>query len=192
MICNGPPEDVRVLMSEGYEKGSVHARMRFQERRNLSHRDFACQRNRESERTGADARKGYRLCAVGGGQLKRRPISGGEQLWFTSPAAPPHRAHRVYYESSGKPETVGDAGLAGRAANSGPRLGDCPAGVEQLGAGGGVDGAVDPAASQHSLVGGVDDGVNLLSGDVPNDEMNARRSGSGQLIAVRRDARATR
>lgn len=93
----------------------------------------------------------------------------------------------MYYESSRKPETVSDAGLAGRAANSGAHLGDCPAGIDQLGAGGGVDGAVDPAASEHSLVGGVDDGVDLLSGEVPDDDMNARLSGSDQLIAVRRD-----
>lgn len=43
------------------------------------------------------------------------------------------------------------------------------AGGEQLRAGGTVDGAIDSSSAQKRAVGGVDDGVDLLRGDVTGD-----------------------
>jgi hypothetical protein len=54
---------------------------------------------------------------------------------------------------------------------AGPDAGDDrPALLENRGAAGAMDGAVDAAAPQEPRVGGVDDGVRVLESDVPLDQ----------------------
>ena len=63
------------------------------------------------------------------------------------------------------------------------------AGIEQAGAGCAVDGAVDSSSTQEGAVGGVDDGIDLLGGDVTDDGLNAHGSslsaaGARQVISA--------
>jgi hypothetical protein len=58
------------------------------------------------------------------------------------------------------------ASLAGRTANPGTYLRNRPACFQQLGAGRGVNRAVNPATAEHPLIGGVDDRFDGYLGDV--------------------------
>ena len=73
-------------------------------------------------------------------------------------------------EASGEVEAVGHHRLAGRA------LADGPAGrLQAFGAGGAVDGTVDPAAPEQPAVRRVDDRVDPLGGDVTQGRLEQRR-----------------
>jgi hypothetical protein len=73
----------------------------------------------------------------------------------------------VDHVARGKLETRRDLGLSGVAA---AELG---AGLAQFRSRGAVDGAVDPAAAEQCLIGGVDDGVEFEPGNIALDDGDA-------------------
>ena len=64
----------------------------------------------------------------------------------------------------GKGVPPGDPGFAGRAPA------EAPAFLQKRRSGGGMNGAVDPAAAQQCFVGGIDDGGDFEPGDVAFDD----------------------
>ena len=93
-------------------------------------------------------------------QLQRAAVAGGKQLPLPGVPAPPDRAHRMDDIPGGQPIALRQLRLprftAAQLFAFGP----------QLRAGGAVNGAVHPAASEQRPVGGVDNGIHLHPGDV--------------------------
>src|SRR5918911_3482445 len=98
------------------------------------------------------------------GELEAAPIGAGERVVFAGLATRPDGAHRVGDPAGGQAESRRDARVACRAGGQGS------AGTHQLGPGSVVDRTVNTASSQQGAVGGVDDAVYVLLGDVAPDE----------------------
>ena len=85
------------------------------------------------------------------------------------------------HEAGREVEPAGGLGVTERAAA------ELPAGLEQPGAGGPVDGAVDAAPTEERRVGRVDDGVDVLGGDVAEHDLEmgpTRRSVGSRTEAL--------
>ena len=119
---------------------------------------------------GGDQRKGDRLAVVFPGQEERRPIAGGEHFRLPLAAAPPYGPHGMDHILAGQPVALRDPGAPGLAAAQ------CPAFLQQLGAGGAMDTAVDAAAAQKRRIGRVDDGVHVHFRDVIPDDLKGHRA----------------
>src|SRR6266699_917814 len=85
-------------------------------------------------------------------------------------AIPPDRADGVDDPFGRQFVALGDSCLASRAPAQ------LSAFLEQLWAGGAMDGAIHPAAAEQGRVGGVDNCIHLLMGDVTFDNQDAIRN----------------
>jgi hypothetical protein len=121
---------------------------------------------RIAEDAAADRREGDGADLVLDGEGEARTVAGGQQLGLALAPSPPDGSHRVDHEAGRKPVALGDLGLPRLAASQMPAL------LQQLRAGGTVDGTVDPSPSQQRAVGCVDDGVHHHTGDVPLEELH--------------------
>jgi hypothetical protein len=120
---------------------------------------------RVREDAGADGREGNALEVVLHGQLQAPAIAALELvLGVLAAERVPARTHRVYDLVRRQVVALGHLGVARLAAAQPAAL------VDQVGACCAVDGAVDTAAAQQRLVGGVDDGVDGEGGDVLLDD----------------------
>lgn len=102
------------------------------------------------------------------------------------------------------PELVGDLEAASVQETSRPRsvwparrhrspgLGAGDAVGEDLGSAGGMDGAIDAASAPHPGVGGIDDGVDVLGGDVAKDDGDLRHRSPPRGSSGRRTRRLSR
>ena len=121
-------------------------------------------------------------------ERERVAVAIGEQPILAALAAAPDGAHGVDHVARRQTEARRDLGLSRLAA---AELGARRA---ELRSGGAVDGAVDAAAAEQALIGGVDDGVDVERGDVALDDVDAlgHRSLHARSMAlpdqVRRDA----
>jgi hypothetical protein len=104
--------------------------------------------------------------AVFAGDLKRTLVGLAKDLVLAPSATPPDGADGVDDVVGGEAVAKGEDGLAGGEA------GVALAFAEQLGAGGTVDGAVNAASAAELFVGGIDDGVELVRGNVGMDDLN--------------------
>jgi len=100
-------------------------------------------------------------------QRERTPVARSQEVRLAVPAATPHRPDRMDHVARGEAEPGRELRVAGRAAPQ--RL----AGVEQGGARGPVDRAVDAAAAEEAPVGGVDDRVDRERRDVGPERLKA-------------------
>ena len=114
---------------------------------------------------GADRRERDRRGAELVGDFEATPVAAREEPRFAGVAAAPDRADGVDHESGGEPEPGRGLGVAERAAI------EVAAGVEQLRAGRPVDRPVDAAPAEQRRVGGVDDRVDVLGGDVAERDL---------------------
>ena len=102
------------------------------------------------------------------GDLEAAAVAAREEPGLAGVAAAPDRADGVDHPTGGEPEA--------RVALASPKAQplSCAARLEQLGAGRPVDRPVDPAPAEERGVGGVDDGVDVLGGDVAERDLEAR------------------
>ncbi len=105
--------------------------------------------------------------------LQTAAVAGGQQVGRLAA-----RAHRMDDMAGGQAVTVGDLGVAGGAAVERGAL------LPERRSGGAVDGAVDAAAAQQRVVGGVDDGVDGQLCDVAA----VQRQTMGHALGVARPA----
>jgi hypothetical protein len=87
-------------------------------------------------------------------------VAAGQQVRLATPPVAVARPDRMDHIARRQPVSLGDPRLPGRAAADRAAFG------QQLRSRRTVDGAVDPAAAQQRLVGGIDDGVDFQRGDV--------------------------
>jgi len=123
---------------------------------------------REAEHARADRREGYAGTAVCRCQSQRRGVTGGRQRVFVAAAAAPDRSHGVDDVACVQLVPAGDPCLAGGTTAQPAAL------VQQSGAGGTVNGAIDPAAAQQRFVRRVDDRVHRERGYVALDDFHPR------------------
>ena len=163
----GPVRRPRLPVAEGHEADFLDREHGCQAILDRGHGEAGRGLERVAVDAGADAGKGDRPDAVGDRELEGIPIAGSEQRRLALAAAVPDRAHGVDHVTGRQSVALGDPGLAGRAAA------DFSAFVQELGPGGTVDRAVDPAAAEQTLVGRIDDRINRLAGDVALDDDHA-------------------
>ncbi len=94
-------------------------------------------------------------------------VATGEQPVLAPLAAAPDRAYGVDHVTRRETKAWRDLRLSGVAAA------ELRARRAKLGASGAMDGAVDAAAAEQGLIGGIDDGVDLKPGDVAFDDLDA-------------------
>lgn len=92
------------------------------------------------------------------------------------------RANGVDDVGCRKVEPRGDARFAGRASDAGPDLGDLAAGFEQSRTGSAMDGAIDPTAPEHPFVGGVDDRVDRLVGQITLEDVDSHAHRTALMV----------
>lgn len=124
--------------------------------------------DRKAIRARADRRESNGVDAVLFRQGKTFAVATGEKLVFAVVPAVPDRADGVDDPFRGQIITLGDFRLAGFAAVERAAL------FQQLRPGGAMDGAVHAAAAQERSVGGVDDGIDVLLGDVALEDCETR------------------
>lgn len=112
-------------------------------------------------------RHGFRADLIGHGEAVA--ITRRERLGLFRGAAPPHRPDGVNDEAGGEIEAVRDDGLPGRALADGAARG-----VKLVRSGGAMDGPIDAPTAAQLAVGRVDDGVDLLLGDIAGGCFEAR------------------
>ena len=100
------------------------------------------------------------------GKFQGAGVAAGQEFALTRSTAAPHRTHGVDDIFGGEPETWRDPRLSRRTAHTGTHFGDRAAGLEQLWAGRPVDGALNAAAAEHRLVGGVHDRFDIKRCDI--------------------------
>ena len=110
--------------------------------------------------SGADGGEGDGLAMVGGGQFQAAAVAAGELGGFSLMASVPDWADGVKDELGRETEAEGGFGVSGVAAV------ELAAGLEEVRAGGAVDGSVNSSASEEGVIGGVDDSVDGEAGDV--------------------------
>ncbi len=107
---------------------------------------------------GADGREGDAAQPVLQGQLETVVVKGGEPFGLMAGAAMPHGADGMDHPAGRQAKAGGYPRLAGEATTQGPT------GGQQLRPRRPMDGAIDSAATQQGLVGGVDDGIDRQTG----------------------------
>ncbi len=112
---------------------------------------------------GTDRGEGDGADLVLGCQFKTAAVAGGEFLVFVVVSSAPDGPDGVKDPLGRKAEAGSSFGFTGSAAIQ------IAAGVEQFGAGGAMDGAVDTAAAEQRGVGRVDDDIDVQCGDVAGD-----------------------
>ena len=118
----------------------------------------------EAVGSGADGGEGNGFDVVLLGELEGIEVGVAEELLFVVFAFAVDGAHGVYDVLGGQAACGGDDGMAcGAAALLGD---DFLAFLEDLRAAGAVDGAIDASAAHEGGVGGVDDGLGVLAGDI--------------------------
>src|SRR4029450_3037346 len=115
---------------------------------------------------GGDGRKRDRPGTDLVGDLQAPAVAGCQPLGLALAATPPHPAH----PPGRQPVSAGGLGIAGVASAQRAAL------LQQVRAGGTVDGAVDTPAPQQARLGGVDDGVDLERRDVGAHCLDRRRA----------------
>ncbi len=120
-----------------------------------------------------DRRKGDRPGSEFRRHPQRLPVAGGQQRG-TVLRARPDRAHRVDDVLRVQPAGCRRHSLAGRQPLPVARGPQGPAGGEDLGPATPVNRTVHPTTTQKRGVGGVDQDVGVLLGDVPTDEVDRR------------------
>jgi len=126
----------------------------------------------ESVRAGRNAGKGETPGAHGQGEGKAVAVGVAQEPVLILLPAPPDGAHGM--NDVTRPQAAGprdDRLPRGAGADAGD---DRPAFLEDPGAAGAMDGSVHAAAPEEPRVGGVDDGVRVLPGDVPLDQDEPR------------------
>jgi hypothetical protein len=103
------------------------------------------------------------------GDFERAAIAGREQSILVSAAAAPDRPHRMDHMSRPELEARRDLGFAGWATIQ------RQAGLEKLGAGGPVDGAINAAAAGKARIGGVDDRIDAERRNVGDEDFETGR-----------------
>ena len=125
-------------------------------------------RRRLVERVAVDPRRdrgeGDRADAEFVRPRQRLAVARREQLGLAESAAAPHRADRVDHPARGQPEPGRGLRLAG------PATAQPAAVLDELRPGRTVDRSVDTSTAEQRRVGGVDDGVDVLAGDVAAHE----------------------
>ena len=114
----------------------------------------------------ADRRKGNTVNIIFISQLHAALVTAFEQVGLFFVAAVPHRPDRVDHVFRRQPVAAGNPGVAGGAAIQ------CSAFGQQFGTGCAVNGAIDTAAAEQRIVGGIDDRVYLQCGDVVGNNVN--------------------
>ena len=122
-------------------------------------------RHRVPVGAGADRRERHRRGADLVGDLQAAAVAARQEPGLAGVAAAPDRPDGVDHEPGGEPEPRGGLGVAERAPVQ------LAAGIEEVGAGGPVDRPVDPAPAEQGGVGRVDDGVDVLRGDVAERDL---------------------
>ena len=117
---------------------------------------------------GADGGERHRLGAELVGHLEAAAVAALEQAGLARAPALPDGPDGVDHEPGRQVERRRGLGVAEGAAP------EAPARLDQLGAGGPVDGPVDTPAPQERGVGRVDDRVDVLGGDVAQDDLEVR------------------
>ena len=113
------------------------------------------------------------------GDFEATAVAAREEPRFAGVATAPDRPDGVDHEAGGEPEPSRGLGVAERAPVQ------VAAGVEQFGAGRPVDRAVDAAPAEQRGVGRVDDGVDVLSGDVAERDLQVRAHEAQRRFADR-------
>lgn len=128
--------------------------------------------DREPIGTGADGRKSNASGAALDRQGKAAPIRFGQQLILAPVAAVPARSHRMHHVGRGEVSRTRDHRLP-RGTFPGRRT-DGSTFPENGRASRPVDGAVHTPAAQEAAVGGVDDHIRILAGDVAHLDLDSR------------------
>lgn len=131
-------------------------------------RDGRCGGDGAAVDAGGDGREGDGGGAGFVGSGEAGAVAGGEHVGLAVGAASPDGADGVDHVHGRQAESGRDLGVAGVAAAR------QPAGVQQIGAGSAMGGAVDSAATEQGGVRGVDDGIDALEGDVADDHLQRR------------------
>ena len=118
---------------------------------------------REMIHARGDRREGHRGASVLGGPLQAFEITGAQERILAVSPSVPDRPGRVDHIFGGEIIALCDFGLARAAAAERAAL------VQKTRPRGAVDRAVHTAAAQQRAVGGVDDRIGPLAGDIPAD-----------------------
>ena len=166
-----PVVDALRLLAEADEGDVLRLRLCREVCGGLAQGDGGRALQREAVAAGADRGKGDRARAELACEGQRATVAARQQLVLAGVAAVPDRPHRVDHPARRQHVPVGRLRLA-RVATA-----ERTAPLQQLRAGGPVDGAVHAAAAQQRAVGGVDDGVDALAVMSPSTtEMRPRMS----------------
>ena len=122
--------------------------------------------------SGGDRRESDRAQMVFRGESERIAVAGSEQSRIGCAAAN-DRADSVDYIFGGKISSRGDNRLTGRQTLRKAGLAQLAALFEDARAAAAMDGPVHPASAEQGVIGGVDDGVYLLRGDVAHQDVDA-------------------
>src|SRR6266576_1404129 len=148
--------------------------MRRQGRRRGRNRDWGGELNRIAVRTGGDRRERDRQAAELVRELDSTPMARCEQRGLSLAPAAPDRADGVKHVLRGKCAARGGFHVSGVAASEKAAL------LEDRRPSRSVDRAVDTAAAEEPRIRGVDDRVDLLLGDVTQDELDHAYDGRGK------------
>ena len=124
-------------------------------------------RDGEAVGAGADRGEGDGAAAEIAGDFQRAPIATRQQFGLALASAVPDRTDGVDDVAGGQVETRRGLGVAGGAAAENSARG------QQFRPGGAVDGAVHAAAAEQRGVGRVDDGIDVLTGEIALDQLDA-------------------
>ena len=135
-------------------------RMALQKLEGFANRDATGVFEGEAVDSAAYCGKGNGSKVVSSSQFQARLVARGEKLGLVAVAAVPDRAHRVDYFLGGQVIAVRYLRLSRLATTQGLAF------LEQTGPGGSMNGPVHSATTEQSLVGGIDDGIDLEEGEI--------------------------
>jgi hypothetical protein len=127
---------------------------------------------REAIDSGGDGREGNARDAQLICNFKAAAVAGGQQSSLSSLSALPNRADGVDYPFGRQAEARRGFGIAGVAPT------EQPAGLQKLRSCCPVDRSIHPTATQKGPVGGIDDRIDLLDGDVTGHQLDVKIVGA--------------